>query len=171
MIKVIPISQTEINWAEYLGTLNDALNRSPTATIDSQSLEMNFSLSNYLSTLKEIMKPGSDPFRDASSLLDHVHVSFIVITTKETMLQLITETRLNFTTTETKHNDYYLAVVSGTLSQWRTAVLNCCAEFVNTDIRQFGTMVLNVFEQTKIRQFLDGLTRVPMADGTVRLLK
>lgn len=177
MFQLIPIARTEVDFRLLINSVNSALGRSPTATLDEQWHNLainggtNNPLSDYLALLKEINKPGSKPFDDAGSLLEHVHLSFLLIATKGVTIKLINESRLSFNTVESRHHDFHLSVVSGTLDRWRTALLNCCDADVEYEVRLFGSKILEFFEKFNIRQFVTSFAKIPMGDGTVRLLE
>lgn len=171
MLTLVPISQIEIDWKTFLRVGHEVLGRSPTTTIDEKWLKFNKCVSDYLSVLKEIQQPGADPFGLAGSLLDHVHVGFLLITTKSATLSIVTTSRLRATPVQSKQEDYYLTVISGNLSEWRTALLDCCVDSVSTTVREFGTRAYEFFDQAGLRQFMLAGTKVSMADGTMRLVR
>lgn len=171
MLYVTPIASTAVDWQTYLKTVSESLGRSSTASLDNQWHEIKFTLPEYLATLREIINPGSPPFEAVGHLLSHLHQTFVVVATKSTIIELISTTRLHYSFSETAHPDYYLLIISGTLTEWRTALLNCCTTDVNGDVRSFGTKAMEYFEKVGLRQMMAGLYKIPMADGSVRLIE
>ncbi len=162
IINLIPLSHTAVNWKDYLQVASDALGRSPTAGRDAQWKKHAESLSVYLDTLNEISPDGA--------ALEHVHISFILVAPQQATYAIIIKSKLSATTAVTKHNDFNLSILSGTLSEWRSTILDCCTDKVSIDIRQFGAAALAYIDQLNLSQFMTGIVRVPMGDGTIRLI-
>lgn len=171
MFQLVPISGNGIDWKSFLSSSKELLGRNPTNGIDEKYHELKHNLPDYISVLKEIFNEGSNPFDDAGSLLNHVSLSFLLIATRQATLSIINHSRLVFSTTESKHDDYYLSLISGDLSQWRVAIVNCCSDEVNYDIRLFGNKILEFMERNGLYQFLSGMKKINMGDGTIRLIE
>jgi hypothetical protein len=168
MISLIPICGPRIDWKSYLRVCNEVLGRSPANKLDSQWHTITDSVADFLATLKEIIAPGSLPFDEAGALFDHVHFTFLLIATRSATYSIITTSRLDCTTVNSQREDFNLSIISGTLAQWRTAVLNCCVDDIIFEVREFGTQVINYFEAQNLKL---GLKKISMSDGTVRLLE
>ena len=172
MIYLIPLGQTEIDWKAYLSKANEVIGRSPTAKLDESWQGQNKTLSDFIATLKELDSPGSDSYGPAGALLEHVHVSYILIAPKQSTVDIVLKSRLMCTVIPTKHGDFSFTVISGTLGQWRSALINCCQPdgIVSYDVRYFGTLATNHFSQANLNQFMSGLNVVNLGDKTIRLI-
>jgi hypothetical protein len=171
MLHLFMISQPMVNWDTLIQTATNTLGRSPTETLDHRRIGFKKKLPDFLSILKEITLPKSDPLNNAGHLLEHMHFVFGVVTTRTTTLEILTHSRLAVSTTIAKNPDFYFTVISGTLNQWQTAIINCCVEGVSTEVRSFGTQVLNFLETQGLKSFMSPMTKVSMSDGTVRLIE
>ncbi len=171
MMHLFPICSPAVDWNELVKAATQALGRSPTETLDHRRIGFKKKLPDLLSLLKEITLPKSDPLNNAGHLMEHMHFAFGMVTTRTTTLEILTNSRLAVSTTIAKNPDFYFTVISGTLNQWQTAIMNCCIEGVSTEVRAFGTQVLNYFETIGLKSFMVPMTKVPMSDGTVRLIE
>lgn len=170
MFQLIPIAQTTIDWNTYLSKFYEISGRSATTTLDTKGVEFKKSLANYLSTLKEIDNPGSDPINQAGVLLEHISLSFLLIATKKVTINVLIKSRLPGVISITKHDDFDISIISGNLSQWRTAIINCCSADVSSSIRQFGSAIISHLEEIGLKPFVVGnLLQIEMSDGTFRL--
>jgi hypothetical protein len=166
MYILIPLGDTRIDWKSYLRVCQQALNKNVLTELDEQWITPTQSLSDYICSLKMIS--GNNV---VSNLLDHVHITFILVAVKSTTVKLITITRLVFTTTGTIHDDYNLSIVSGNLNQWRTAMMNCCADDQSIDVKDFGSKIYDYFDKIGLRKYVLDMTKIPNADGTINLIK
>ncbi len=171
MFELFVLGKTEINWDKYLSMASACLKRNPTAGLDRQWIQLSKSLDNYLSTLKEIEFPGSDPTTPAGSLLDHVQIVFGLVTSEALAKDIIMQCRVPYTIVDTAIKGFSFTILSGTLSQWRTAILNCCVDSVSIEIRQFGSRIVQELKLLKVHNFIYDLREVPMGDGSIRLIK
>jgi len=171
MFIIKPLSETQvISWGSYCSAIEEFLDRSATAGFDAKymTLEKN-SLSHFLATLREVEYPGTNPFDPVYAHLDHAHMSMLLIATKELGSTVISKSRLHATTVQTARNDFSLSILSGTLAQWRIAIINTCDPSVSQEIREFGTAVLEYFNKIDLRQVVSGLVQTPMGDKTIRV--
>lgn len=174
MLQLIPLSQTQIDWANYLKVANDALDRSPTAAMDEHWQKLTQSLSDYIATLREIESPGRKPLALAGAILCHVHIAFMLIAPKNATYEIILESKLDATPVLTRHNDFVFSIISGNLSQWRTAILNCSANangHNSANLREFSTSAYEFFSQLKLAHYMLDVKIIPMHDGTVRMIE
>lgn len=171
MLHLFLISHPMVDWDTLIKSSTGALGRSPTETLDHRRIGFKKKLPDLLSILKEITLPKSDPLNNAGHLMEHLHFVFGLVTTRTTTLEILTNSRLAMSTTMAKNPDFYFTVISGTLNQWQTAIMNCCIEGVSTEVRSFGTQVLTFFETQGLKSFMVPMTKVNMSDGTVRLIE
>ena len=174
MISLIPIAQSQIDWNTFLKETSTSLGRSATAGLDKRRMPINQTLSDFICILREIESPGIEPFGLAGQLLSHIHMSFLMFATDSATLSVVTKTRLIFTVVPTKINNFQLSIISGTLHEWRAALLNCLSPDIAhiQDIRVFGSLALKHFEKANLQRYmLSGINQTVYGDGTIRLIE
>ena len=171
MFKLVPLATTKIDWDSYLRLATEAIGRSPTSKLDETWHVVTRSIADYMATLKEIEMKDSDPHTGAGVLLEHVHHSFMMIASRLATFSIIMKTRVAATTIPTTHDDFNFTILSGNLSQWRSAILNCCVPDVSFDVRSFGTALIEHFDSVGLKRYILDAIQVQLGDGTVRLLE
>jgi hypothetical protein len=172
MIKLIPLGKLEIDWDTYLIVAKQALNRSITTTLDSKSMDVRTS-SGYLVTLAELKEGNQnivDVLMNPGNTLDHLFYSFIVISDRDLPCELLEITPLNVTRTACK-NGLSLSIVSGNLTQWRSAIINGCTDTVSYNLRLLLDEILIYFEQEGLKKLWSKYTKAKMSDGTIKLIE
>ena len=117
-MQILPLSQNQVNWVSYLKSASDYLERSLTSSLDSRGDSVG-DIRSFLCTLGELIRPNSPPeyvIKNAGSLLRHIHYSFMVI--DGPVFDLLERTGLNITVAD------QVAIVSGNLGQWRSALID-----------------------------------------------
>lgn len=149
MIQIKPFGGTQIDWNIFLNACIEALDVSPLKGVDSSSREFSepakllASLSAFHSRLD-----SQDPIkaiRDAGSLLKHLSYMFLVYCDQGLISDIREKTQLNVTST-TAPDGARVAVVSGNLFDYRTAVLECCVPESSFDIRYLFDCFMLFFE-------------------------
>lgn len=171
MLHIYIISIPSINWKEFLEYTSQSIKRNPLETMDNKGIKFTKKLPDFLSIMKEIANPKSNPLNNAGFLLEHLSFIFGVTATKSTIWNIITNTRLAATTTVCSQPEFAYAIISGTLMQWQTTILNCCHEDMNSELRIFGDKALDLFESMGLKMFMQTMTRSPLPDGTIKLIK
>ena len=170
MIRLIPIAQTQVDWDTFLREVSDALKRNPLEQLNARWITPTKSLSDFVVALKEIDMPGSEPFEAANHLLTHIHVSFILVCTDAALLEIINRSRLHFTAAKSCLENFRISIVSGTLHEWRSALLNCCSNGQSFEVREFGTLAFGRLEYAAMIQYMS-LEFILTNDRTIRLLE
>jgi len=124
---VKPITLSNFAWTEFLKDAADLCGHSPIHGIDSYS----YKLSNYarlISVLGEFRSGEKcDPKQtlySAGDLLSHLHFGFLIDGSANLIYQIMELTDLKIISTRSKEKNGRVAVVSGTLKQWRDAIIN-----------------------------------------------
>ncbi|MEE9548745.1 MAG: hypothetical protein V3V68_05260 [Nitrosomonadaceae bacterium] len=120
---VIPITVSTIAWTDFLKGTLQVTGRSPIRSIDASG----FTLSDYAKYIialnelrhKEVSNPV-DTLRDAGSLLQHIHFSFLIGGSSGLIFKICELTPLNVLSTCIKKGRF--ALVSGTLGEWKDAI-------------------------------------------------
>ncbi len=155
LIKII--TKTEVNWLDYFKIIKEIVGESPTAEIDAKGLIFDKNLKNYLATLKSIFNEDSQsthPYSDPMELMNHVSVSFIYVDTKSTVFKAISKCHLtNVSIVNTIKEDWLLVLMTGTLTQWASAVV--AMSIINPDFSN------EIISQLDIQQFRNLFQKVP----------
>lgn len=164
------ISNPNVLWDELLRNSSQVLGRSLTSSLDNRRVGLNRRPPGFLSLLKEMVAPGTNPLDAAGHLLEHMSFTFGLLATRTTTFDISINTRLALSSVQSKTPDVYFSVLSGTLLQWQTAIQNCCLLSVSSEVRAFGTEMLNYFEANGYKTYMASMGKVVMGDGTVRLI-
>ena len=108
-------------------------------------------------------KPGLAPH-----LLSHASFSVLVAANEETMLSMLEVSEMPFVVTNTVLRGVQLALISGTLNQWHTAVKlgSTCA--CQPDVRAGFNRIMDVFKAAGLDVWKECASR-PLPDGTLLL--
>jgi hypothetical protein len=139
-IMVILVSITTVDWPTFIKEANNILGRSPTRGIDAKGIKDQ--LPGYLAAIDSINNPNSDPtivLKNAVIILEHVHLGFLIETTDAA--KILEATLLRGTVGQD------LSLFSGTLGQWKSAVLEFCNEKYNYKLRQIFNEVYLILRQ------------------------
>lgn len=113
------IAETEVDWDTYRELITQALGRSPFDQFHDLGIPINHDGRCFIGTLATIKNPKSNPVKYDLDVLKHLHYVAVIIDTKTTLFEIVSELNMAFTITPTSKPDYLLAVVSGTLQQWK----------------------------------------------------
>jgi hypothetical protein len=173
MLEIIYVGGTEINWNLYLSCLKTVLGRSVSRGLDDKRMPVS-NLGAFVTTIAEMEEEGRDPVsvqREAGSLLSHGHLIFIVIASKELTFDLIKESRLNFTTGESKDPGIIISIVSGELSAWREAIINCSTDRMKYGVRLFANKCLLQFSELQLGHLFAKYAKFQLPDTTFKLIE
>lgn len=147
--QIKPFICPQIDFNIFLRSCNEALGYSPMRCVDSCSRELSES-ARLLASLAAMhdrldMADPIKSIRDAGSLLRHLSYSFLVYGASELISGIREKTQLNITSTQAPDGER-VAVVSGSLFDFRTAVLECCIPESSFDIRYLFDCFMLYFE-------------------------
>lgn len=159
-IAVLPINQTELAWGPFQSLVTAAIKRSPTAALDRKSVtERN--MASAIVSFAEFEAEGTDyiaTLRDAGSVLRHFMVSFLTMCDSTQLLfDIATEGDLRILTCDDNEK---LSIISATLEQWRTSIINFASHRATSSHRQFAEAVLQAFDRMKLGRIWENYTRV-----------
>lgn len=156
MFEIIPLSCTKVNWPAFLSAGKQLTGSTSNVKQD---------LGGYLLSLSELLTGSAK----AWGVLRHVHVSFLVIGFEEFFRGVREETDLAISTTAIQAG-HKAAVVSGTLDQWRVAIINCSSDRMSTEVRMLTNQFMTHFESSGLGSLWQGYSKSPMPDKTLKLL-
>jgi len=129
----ILISAPSIDFCTFIGLSHHALGRSPAASSDACRRELS-DAERFLSCLAA-MRDERAPVGLSPHLLKHVSFSAFIGADERDMLEILQLTGMPFIVVETIVRGVQAAVVTGTLSQWRDAVVSGCSKGISTPVR------------------------------------
>jgi hypothetical protein len=122
-VDAVLIQQPAIDFATFLGLTHEALGYSPASPGDASHRRLS-DAERFLSCLEALRDPKAVPSL-RPSLLTHVSFSVLVAADDRDMIQIVEAAAgMPFVRAETRARGIDLAVVTGTLAQWRDAVIN-----------------------------------------------
>lgn len=135
------IGQTSVDFNTFLGAAYQILGYSPSEAIDKSPLKRS-DPERFISCLAAI-KHRQAPVGLTPAFLDHVSFSAMVVADERDLIDIVACCGMPFVTGETVSRGVLIAVVSGTLSQWRDAIKIGCRPESEADVRH----VFNVLHQ------------------------
>lgn len=169
---VIPIAGTSVDWSELLVSCKQALGRSVTTGLDLVGMKPN-TLQAYIAVLGELREAGSRPHQILSApglLTDHGFCSFLVAGSIDLFFAIMEGTPLDILSSESTIRGTRLGVVSGTLTKWRTAIINGTSETSSFELRLFMDKCLLLFEQQGLSQLWSAYQKRTIPDSTFSLV-
>lgn len=169
---VQPLVSIEINWEVLLETAKTALQRTVTGSIDANSKTLG-DFASYIAALGEMETPNTHPDKvlvEPGSLLKQLFFGFMIVSFTDDFHKIRYRTDLAIHLTATVYPGVSMAVVSGTLEQWRTAVINCCIERIDLTIRLVFNKILSEFEKMGLYRIWLDYSKVKLKDDTIKLV-
>jgi hypothetical protein len=158
----ILVSQPSIDFRTFLGLSHQALGRSPAASSDGCRRDLS-DAERFLSCLAA-MRDERAPVGLSPHLLRHVSFSAFIAADERDMLEILQYCAgLPFVAVETIVRGVQAAVVTGTLAQWKDAVISGCSKGVPSPVRHcfnklhglFTAAGLNVWRDYTLRSTPD----------------
>lgn len=165
MIDARLINQPSIDFATFLGIANEALGYSPAGKSDASARKLS-DAEKFLSCLEALHNPKAAPGL-YPHLLNHVSFSVLIAADERDLLDILSAASgMSFVTTETRARGIQLCVVSGSLAQWRSAVIG--GTQVRGECQALYCKILTLFEQAGLNVWKDCTKR---AEGKLFLLE
>jgi len=133
MPDAVLIQVPSIDFRTFVGLSHKVLGRSPAASSDACRRELS-DAERFLSCLAA-MRDERAPVGLSPHLLKHVSFSAFIGADERDMLEILQLAGMPFVVVETIVRSVQAAVVTGTLSQWRDAVVSGCSKGVPTPVR------------------------------------
>jgi hypothetical protein len=171
MLEIFNVGTTWVN-PSFLNLIDKVLNRNIATVLDKRKIPFG-DMSSLVSVFGELKKEGSDAFeiqKNPGSVLQHVHASFLLIALKDQFVQVISESSLQFLIADNPiGKPYETALVSGTLEQWRTDIINGCSANADFAFTTFCNKVVLSLEKAGLVRLFDLYSKVSQKDGTFQL--
>ncbi|MHC4371826.1 MAG: hypothetical protein ACYSW8_29800 [Planctomycetota bacterium] len=150
----ILIQQPAIDFATFLSMTTQALGYSPGAAADA-NMRLLHDAEKFMSCLAA-MKDERAPVGLSPHLLTHVSFSVLVIADERDMQDVLEYcSGMPFVITDTVARSIQAAVITGTLDNWRTAVISGCHHNVVPPVRALFNRILSLFEQVNLNVWKD----------------
>jgi len=141
----ILIQQPSIDFTKFLGMSHEMFGYTISAGADASHKQLT-DTERFLSCLAAIQDEDA-PVSLPPNLLTHVSFSVLVAIDDREMLDVLTCcSKMPFVVADTVARGIQAAVISGSLSQWRRAVLSGCRIEAQPAVRELFNKILSIFE-------------------------
>jgi hypothetical protein len=162
------IQTPNVDFATFLGLCQQALGCSPAATVDASPLQRS-DAERFLACLAAL-RDRNVSVGLAPNLLAHVSFSILAAADDRDMLDILqASTAMPFVATDTLMRGVQLAVITGTLAQWRDAVKCGCSRNSTPNTRTFFNRVMTLFESAGLSGVWRDFESRPLQDRTFLL--
>jgi len=148
------IQQPSIDFAKFLGLSHKMFGYSPARSADASRKQLSDSerFLSCLAALKDDQAPVSLP----PHLLTHVSFSVLLAASERDLLDVLEYCAgMPFVAADTVARGIQAAVVTGTLAQWRDAVISGCQPEVEPTVRILFNKILGIFESANLKVWND----------------
>lgn len=173
MLNIIPISMTSIAWPQYLIAAKQALGHSITTQLDTAGMKTD-SLAAFIATIGNIVDPDVKPsalLADAGALLRHVSFGFLAAVDTSLLMQVMEQTSLSITSVTLPNHNTRLAVITGSLEEWRSAIINGCSVLSTYEYRAFLDVCMLHMEKHSLAPLWQFYHKETIADKTFILTR
>jgi len=152
--EAILIQQPAIDFSKFIGLSLTMLGYSPASKADASQRPLS-DAERFLSCLAA-MKDEHAPVNLSPHLLTHVSFSVLLVAGERDMLDILEYcSTMPFVATDTIARGVQTAVVTGTLAQWRDAVISGCQPDVEVGVRILFNKILAIFESANLNVWTD----------------
>ena len=163
---VIPIVMPKVNWSVFLGSLKQLGHPRVTGILDSNGVEIEDlpALTLVLSSLFNDESNVVDAVKNAATLLNHTHVSFLVVADPKVITEIAVSLDLEISVKDG------IAVCSGTLHQWKTACIEGTCVVRTLGCRQVFNLIVTWLERGALTHLWWGYKKATHIDETFSLV-
>ena len=167
-VDAVLIQQPAIDFATFLGLTHEALGYSPAATSDASQRRLS-DAERFLSCLEALHDPKAQPAL-RPHLLNHVSFSVLVAAEYQDAIDIVeVASSMPFVRTETRARGIDLIVITGTLAQWRDAVISGTQK--GGGVQACYCKISTLFEQAGLNVWLHCTKKPDPADKRLFLLQ
>lgn len=159
--RILPITQSAIDWESYLQHTQSHLGRSVTASLDGKN-SFAYDMRSFLYTMGEFSKAGTQTLFDP--ILRHVHFTFLIIGTESLFLELMSY-GLKLTLSEMRT----LALTSADLFTWKTALQSGCNQQASYSCRVMSNEIVTYFKSIGLAEVFSDYKVLEQKDKTFLL--
>lgn len=165
---VIPLIVSNVNWTNFLKDIAELTGRSPIRGLDASNIKLG-DYARFITSLGEFQNGKNlDPLttiREKEYLLRHLFFGFLIFGATSSIFKIMEVTDLNILTARMKEGGR-VAVVTGTLKQWKDATLACVKPY---EVRWILNQCLGYFRQLGLGIIWDDCRKQGLKDGTYLL--
>jgi hypothetical protein len=159
------ITQPCVDFTTFLGLAHKVLGYSPAANVDQSRLEHS-DAERFLSCLAALRDPNA-PAGITPNLLGHVSYTVLMMTDERDLIDILEASAgMPVVVTETLARNVMLALVSGTLAQWRDAIVSGSTREAEYNVRQTFCQIKSLFEQAGLGKVWKDYQSKPLEDNT-----
>jgi hypothetical protein len=163
------IAQPAVAFDLLLRVCGETLNHPVTLNVDTTAKKLS-DTERFLSILSA-MRDTQAPVELSPNLLTHVSFSLLTVADSIDMIDILEScSGMSFTYAETKIRNTLIAVITGTMQQWRDAVVTGTKHQQST-IRGGFCQIHNLFVQAGLCAVWHDYEQSPMSDGTYKLIE
>lgn len=164
----ILIQQPAIEFSQFLAASHEMFGYSLSAASDASHKQLSES-ERFLSCLAA-MKNQKVPAGFSPHLLTHVSFSVLVATSERDIIDALEYcSSMPFVVADTVIRGIQAAIITGTLSQWRVAVLSGCSKNTEPSVRFLFNKILIIFESNNLAVWSDCTRKNHRDDNTLLL--
>jgi hypothetical protein len=162
------IVQPNIDFETFLSLAHKVLGYSPSTNVDQSRLDHS-DAERFISCLAALRDPSA-PAGITPNLLGHVAYSVLVLTDERDLIDILeAASGLHAVTADTTVRGVMLAVVSGTLAQWRDAVASGATPAADCNVRALFCHIMSLFEEAGLGKVWKDYQTKPLEDNTFYL--
>lgn len=154
MFEALLIQQPCVDFNTFLGACNKVLGYNPSKRSDATNRQIP-DTERFLSCLSAIID-ASAPVGLPPSLLTHVSFSMIVVTQDRDMQDVLQYCAgMPFVIADTVARGVQVSVITGTLAEWRDAIISGCNTAAEETVRGLFNKILGIFEAARLNVWTD----------------
>lgn len=146
---VIPVILSNVNWTKYLDTAQELLGHYPARGVDASTSKLS-DHAKFISSLAEFKLKtelnAKHSLRTPGPWLDHTFYGFLISTSNSAILSIAESTDLAILSSQAVEKGIRAAIVSGTMKQWRDAVIVCCNATATERVRRLFNQIKGMFD-------------------------
>lgn len=172
MIKVFIIGKTQVDFQTLFSIASQTLGRSVSRSLDEVQTPAK-APTGFIAALMEFKSPNSKlvaAVRRPGFTLLHLHYTFLVVSTPEAIGEVQQQTNLHIVTERTK-SGFSVSIVTGSLDQWRSAIINGLSESCGYSLRLFLDACLVELDKEGLGPMFQDYNRITHLDQTFSLKK
>ncbi len=163
---IFPLCSPNFHWDTLLRDASRLTGQRFNSKIDEHAIKPQQDQS-VVAALSEFYRYDTlDPYyeiRRANSILEHLHFAFLCEYDINTFLRLLTHSNIKGTPHHVNGN---LWIISGTLLQWKKAIVDCSCKEQPFDLRLLMNCLYVLFQCNGYQTVWDGYARTQHADST-----
>jgi hypothetical protein len=164
-ISAVLISQTAVDFTTFLALAHKALGFSPSANVDQSRL--NHSDAERFVSCLAALRDSSAPAGITPNLLAHVSYGVLLFADERDLIDILeAASGLAVVTSETLARNVMLAILTGTLAQWRDAVVSGSTRQAEHNVRATFCHIMSLFEQAGLGKVWKDYQSKPLDDNT-----